>query len=129
MASIARTSGVVINTIATPENFNGKTPKFFRVAVKSVSGDAVDISAEYGADEAIDLINQLITNGSSSYNYGANILFMQNDSTGVLSYCLEGTAGGWTAALLQTAIRAVGTFNGVDCSATTVTDAGFKLST
>ena len=129
MASIARTSGVVINTIATPENFNGKTPKFFRVAAKSVSGDAISLAGEFGADQAIDLINQLITNGSSSYNYGANILFMQNDSTGVLSYCLEGTAGGWTAALLQTAIRAVATVNGDDCSATTVTDAGLKLST
>jgi hypothetical protein len=128
MASIARTSGVVINTIATPENFNGKTPKFFRVAVKSVSGDPVDISAEYGADEAIDLINQIITNGSSSYNYGANILFMQYDATGVISYCLEGTAGGWTATTLQAAVRALGTVNSIDCSGTTVTDVGFKLA-
>ena len=128
MAHYARTSGVTINTIATPENFNGKTPKFFRVAVKSVSGDAVDLSGEYGPEAAISLINSLVTNGSSSYNYGANILFLQYDATGVISYCLEGTDGGWTAALLQTAIRALGTVNSIDCSATTVTDAGFKLS-
>jgi hypothetical protein len=128
MASIARTNGVTINTIAVPENFNGKTPKFFAVVVKNLSGTAQDLSAEYGAEEAIDLINQLITNGSTSFNYGANILFAQNDSTGQISYCLEGSAGGWTAATLQTAVRALGTVNSIDCSLSTVTDVGMKLA-
>jgi len=128
MASIARANGVTINTISTPENFNGKTPKFFLVTVKNASGDARDLSGEYAAEEAIDLINQLITNGSSTYNYGANILFLQYDATGALSYCLEGTAGGWTASTLQAAVRALGTVNSIDCSGTTVTDNGFKLA-
>lgn len=128
MASLARTSGVTINTIATPENFNGKTPKFFAVVVKNASGDARDLSGEYAAEEAIDLINQLITNGSTSYNYGANILFTQYDATGQISYCLEGTAGGWTSTTLQAAIRALATVNSIDCSGTTVTDTGMKLA-
>lgn len=128
MASLARTSGVAINTISVPENFNGKTPKFFCVAVKNLSGTARDLTAEYAAEEAIDLINQLITNGSSSYNYGANILFLQTDSTGLLSYCLEGSDGGWSAATLQAAVRALATVNSIDCSGTTVTDVGFKLA-
>jgi len=128
MASLARTSGVTINTIAVPENFNGKTPKFFCVAVKNLSGTARDLTAEYGAEEAIDLINQLITNGSSSYNYGANILFLQTDATGLLSYCLEGADGGWSSTTLQAAVRALATVNSIDCSGTTVTDVGFKLA-
>jgi hypothetical protein len=128
MASIARTSGVTIDTIATPQNFNGKTPKFFAVVVNSLSSNAQDLAAEYAAEDAIDLINQLITNGSSSYNYGANILFAQYDATGLISYCLEGTAGGWTATTLQAAVRALGTVNSIDCSGTTVTDVGFKLA-
>ena len=128
MASIARTNGVTINTIAVPENFNGKTPKFFAVVVKNLSGNAQDLSAEYAAEEAIDLINQMITNGSTSYNYGANILFAQYDATGQISYCLEGTAGGWTSTTLQAAIRALGTVNSIDCSLTTVTDVGMKLA-
>ena len=128
MASIARTNGVTINTIAVPENFNGKTPKFFAVVVKNLSGTAQDLSAEYAAEEAIDLINQMITNGSTSYNYGANILFAQYDATGQISYCLEGTAGGWTSTTLQAAIRALGTVNSIDCSLTTVTDVGMKLA-
>ena len=128
MASIARTNGVTINTIAVPENFNGKTPKFFAVVVKNLSGTAQDLSAEYAAEEAIDLINQLITNGSTSYNYGANILFVQYDATGQINYCLEGTAGGWTNTTLQAAVRALGTVNSIDCSGTTVTDTGMKLA-
>ena len=129
MASISRAVGVTINTIATPENFVGKTPKFFAVVVKNASGNAQDLSGEYGPEAAISLVNSLITNGSSSYNYGANILFVQYDATGQISYCLEGTAGGWTASTLQTAIRAAATVNSIDCSGTTVTDTGFKLAT
>ena len=128
MASITRANGVSINTIATPENFNGKTPKFFAVVVKNASGDARDLSGEYGPEAAITLLNTAITNGSATYNYGANILFVQYDATGQLSYCLEGTAGGWTASTLQAAVRALGTVNSIDCSGTTVTDNGFKLA-
>lgn len=128
MASIARTNGVAITAAATPEQFIGKTQKFFAVVVKNVSGNAADLSTEFGAEEAIDLLNQLITNGSSSYNYGASIHAVQYDATGQLSYILDGAAGGWTAALLQSAIRAAGTLNSVDVSGTTVTDVGFKLA-
>ena len=128
MASIARTNGVAISASGTPEQFIGKTQKFFAVVIKNLSGNAQDISAEFGAEELVDLVNQLITNGSSSYNYGASIHAVQHNATGQLSYMLDGTDGGWTAALLQAAIRAAGTVNSIDCSGTTVTDVGFKLA-
>ena len=129
MANIARTNGTTITATATPEQFIGKTQKFFAVVVKNLSGNAQDLSGEFGAEEAIDLINTIITNGSTSYNYGASIHAVQHDATGQLSYILDGAAGGWTAALLQAAIRAAGTVNSIDCSGTTVTDTGFKLAT
>ena len=128
MASIARSAGVAITAAATPEQFIGKTQKFFAVVVKNVSGNAQDLSSEFGPEAAINAINTLITNGSSSYNYGASIHAVQYDATGQLSYILDGAAGGWTAALLQSAIRAAGTVNSVDCSGTTVTDVGLKLA-
>ena len=128
MASIARTNGVAITTSGTPEQFIGKTQKFLAVVIKNLSGNAQDISAEFGAEELVDLVNQLITNGSSSYNYGASIHAVQHNATGQLSYMLDGTDGGWTAALLQAAIRAAGTINSIDVSGTTVTDVGFKLA-
>lgn len=129
MASLSRTSGVTFSAVGTPVQFIGKTQKFFAVVVKNLSGTGQDLAAEGAADEAVDLINQLITNGSTSYNYGASIHALQVENTsGQISYILDGTDGGWTAATLQAAIRALGTVNSIDCSGTTVTDVGFKLA-
>lgn len=128
MASISRTNGVTFTAAATPVSVIGKTQKFFAVVVKNLSGTAQDLSAENAAEEAVDLINQLITSGSTSYAYGASIHAVQYDATGQLSYILDGTDGGWTATTLQAAIRALGTVNSIDCSGTTVTDVGFKLA-
>lgn len=127
MASLARTNGVAITATATPENFVGKAPKFLAVVIKNVSGTAQSISGEFAAEELVDTVTQIITSGDSSYNYGANILYMQHDATGQLSFALEG-ATSWTAALLQAAIRARGTINSIDVSGTTATDVGFKLA-
>ena len=122
MASLARTSGVTFTAAATPEQFIGKEMKFLAVVVKNGSGTAQDVSAENAADEAVDLINQAIT------SVGATIVTLQYDATGQLSYILEGAVGNWTAATLQTAIRALGTANSIDVSGTTVTDVGYKLA-
>lgn len=122
MASLARTSGVTFTAAATPEEFIGKDIKFFAVVVKNGSGTAADISAENAAEEAVDLINQAVT------SVGATILIIQYNATGQLSYALEGATDNWTAATLQTAIRALGTANSIDVSGTTVTDVGFKLA-
>jgi len=122
MASITRTSGVALTAAATVASFVGLTPKFFAVVVKNVSGEAQDISGELGVDEAIDLINRAVT-------ARATILAIQYDATGQISYYLEGADGAWTSTSLQTAIRALGTVNSIDCSGSTVTDVGFKLAT
>jgi hypothetical protein len=128
MASLTRTNGVTITATDTPQNFNGKTPEFFAVVIRNVSATAVSIAGEFLADELVDTVTQVITSGDANGNYGANILFMQHNATGQLSFCLEGGDGGWTAALLQAAIRARGTINSIDVSGTTVTDVGFKLA-
>lgn len=127
MASLARTNGVAISVTATPENFNGKAPKFIAVVIKNVSGTAQNISAEFGPEELVNTIYEIVTSGDASYNYGANILYVQHDATGQLSFALEG-ATSWTAALLQAAIRARATINSIDVSGTTATDVGFKLA-
>jgi hypothetical protein len=56
---------------------------------------------------------------------------VENTTSGQISIMLEGTGGGWTAATLQTAIRALGATvgaNTVDVTGTTVTNVGFKLA-
>jgi hypothetical protein len=128
MAHFARTSGVTFTANATPQNFNGKAPDFFAVVIRNVSATAAAITGEDRAEELVDIVTQVITSGDALGNYGANILFLQTDTTGQISFCLEGSDGGWTAALLQAAIRARGTMNGIDVSGTTVTDLGFKLA-
>jgi hypothetical protein len=127
MASLARANGVAITATATPENFQGKAPKFIAVVIKNVSGTAQNIGGEFGPEELVNSVYQIVTSGDSNYNYGANILYVQHDATGQLSFCLEG-ATSWTAALLQAAIRAAGTINSIDVSGTTATDVGFKLA-
>ena len=57
---------------------------------------------------------------------------IENDTSGQISIMLEGNGGGWTAATMQTAIRALGATvgaNNVDVTGTTVTDTGLKLAT
>ena len=121
MASITKTNGVIVDATATVASFIGKTPEFLAVVVKNVSGTAQNLTAEYGVDEAIDLITREVSSK-------ATILAVQADTSGQISYLLEGADGNWTAASLQTAIRALATVNSVDCSGTTVTDVGFKLA-
>jgi hypothetical protein len=121
MASLTKTNGVIVDATATVASFIGKSPKFLAVVVKNLSGTAQDLTAEYGVDEAIDIITREVASK-------ATIHAIQADTTGQISYLLEGADGSWTAASLQTAIRALGTVNSVDCSATTVTDVGFKLA-
>lgn len=121
MASLTKTNGVIVDATATVASFIGKSPKFLAVVVKNLSGTAQNLTSEYGVDEAIDLITKEVASK-------ATILAIQADTTGQISYILEGAVDAWTAATLQTAIRALGTVNSVDCSGTTVTDVGFKLA-
>ena len=132
MAEITRVngdvfSGVEINTaVGGLVVFNGSQIKAFAVVVKNVSGTAVDIRAEANALEAIEKIFQAITLVSTIVYYQ-----VENTTAGQISMIIEAQGGGWTAAAMQTAIRALGTTvgaNNIDVSGTTVTDVGLKLA-
>ena len=126
MASLTRSHGATIVSAGTPVEFYGRQVQFVAVVVKNNGGSAVDLTGEFAADYAVDLINQAITMA------GASILFVQYDATGQLSYGLDGSQGNWTYTSLQTAIRALGATVGptpVDVRGTVVTDVGFKLAT
>jgi hypothetical protein len=126
MANIARTSGSTF-TSTTASEFIGKDLTWLAIVIKNNCDAAQSISGEDLAEELVDTLTQIITTGDSSYNYGANILALQQNATGQISLCLEG-ATGWTATALRNAIRAYGTINSIDVSGTTVTDVGFKLA-
>lgn len=129
MANIARTNGFTISAAGTVEQFIGKAPQFLAVVVKNLSGTAVSLTGEFGPEGGIDTINKIITGGyGNTYPGAGSILAVQNDATGQLSYMLDGSVGNWTAANLQSAIRALATAGNVDCSGSTVTDVGFKLA-
>jgi hypothetical protein len=122
MASLTRTSGETFSAVGTPVQFIGKTQKFFAVVVKNLSGTGQNLATENGPDEAVELINNLVTSGASIH------AIQVETSSGQISYILDGADGFWTSTTLQAAIRALGTVNSIDCSGTTVTDVGFKLA-
>lgn len=132
MASLARTHGVTLTAAGTPVQFYGRSLQFLAVVVKNNSSSAVDLTGEFAAEYAVDLINSMITGGDGvTYKGAASILAYQYDATGQISYILDGSVGNWTATSLQTAIRAMGASvgpNTIDVRGTTVTDLGLKLA-
>lgn len=106
--------------------FGGSKIEFFGMIVKNGSGTAINMSGEGGVGEAWEAIYQAIA------VKGTPVLFQyESGSSGVASWGIEQSGAGWTAADLQTAIRALGATvgaNNVDVSGTTVTDVGFKLA-
>jgi hypothetical protein len=133
MAEIPRVNGDVLSGVnqntAVGElvSFNGSQPKAFAIVVKNGSGDAVDIRTEADARESIEAIFfEVLTKSTITYYQ------VENNTSGQISIMLEANGGGWTAAALQTAIRALGAtvgVNNVDVTGTTVTDTGLKLAT
>jgi hypothetical protein len=133
MAEITRVNGDVLSGVnqntAVGElvSFNGSYAELYTIIVANGSGTAQDIRTEGQAGESIEaILFELLTK--------ATITFMQieNDTSGQISLMLEGAGGGWTAATMQTAIRALGATvgaNDVDVSGSTVTDTGLKLAT
>lgn len=132
MAEVTRVNGDVLSgvnqntTAGELVSFNGSQPVAFGIVVKNASGEAVDISSETGALEAIEKMFFTILTKATIVYYQ-----IENDATGQVSVMMEANGGGWTASSLQTAIRALGTTvgsNTVDVSGTTVTDTGLKLA-
>ena len=76
MASLTRSHGATIVSAGTPVQFYGRDLKFVAVVVKNNSNTALDLTGEFAAEYAVDLINQAITMA------GASILAVQYDATG-----------------------------------------------
>lgn len=132
MAEITRTNGDVLSgvnqntAVGALVSFNGSQPLALGIVVKNGSGNAVDIRAEGQAGESIEkILFTILTKATITY------FQVENTTSGQISVMMEGNGGGWTAASLQTAIRALGASvgaNTIDVSGTTVTDLGLKLA-
>lgn len=133
MAEVTRVNGDVLSgvnqntAVGALVSFAGSQPVAFGIVVANGSGEAVDIRTEGQVGESIEaILFAILTKATITY------LQVENDTTGQISVMLEANGGGWTAATLQTAIRALGATvgaNSVDVSGTTVTDTGLKLAT
>jgi len=133
MAEVTRVNGDVLSGVnqntAVGElvSFSGSQPEAYAIVVKNVSAAAQDIRSEGQTGESIEaILFEVLTKATVTY------MQIENDTTGQISIMLEGGGSGWTAATMQTAIRALGTtvgVNSVDVSGTTVTNIGMKLAT
>jgi hypothetical protein len=132
MASLTRVngsilSGVDVNTaVGSIVAFGGTQPACFKILVKNTGATAIDLRTEETAGEVIDEIFKALTLQATL------VLFqVENTTAGQISVMMEQRGSGWTAASLQTAIRALGSTvgaNSVDVTGTLVTDVGFKLA-
>lgn len=131
MASITRTngnvfSGVNVNTdLGSLVAIGGVQPSCYAILLKDVSGNATNVDAEGDAGESLEIVlRTVLEKGIISYYQ------IETSTPWQVSVMVERSA--WTAATLQTAVRALGTAvgsNSVDVSGSTVTDVGFKLAT
>ena len=133
MAEVTRVNGDVLSGVnqntAVGElvSFNGSQPEAYAIVVKNGSGTAADIRTEGQTGESIEaVLFEVLSKATITY------MQVENDTSGQINIVLEGNGGGWTAATMQTAIRALGATvgaNSVDVSGTTVTNTGLKLAT
>ena len=107
---------------SAPVNLAGPKLDFFKILIDD--GSAVDLQAEVGTGLAVEAILENIQQTSTVAVYQ-----VEDDTSGQISVGIYPT-GAYTASTLQTSIRtltAAGS-NSVDCSSSTVADAGFKLA-
>jgi len=107
---------------SAPVNLAGPKLDFFKLLIND--GSAVDLQAEVGTGLAVEAILENIQQTSTVAVYQ-----VEDDTSGQISVAIYPT-GAYTASTLQTSIRtltAAGS-NSVDCSSSTVADAGFKLA-
>jgi hypothetical protein len=107
---------------SAPVNLQGPKLDFFKLLIND--GSAVDLQAEVGTGLAVEAILENIQQTSTVAVYQ-----VEDDTSGQISVAVYPT-GAYTASTLQTSIRtltAAGS-NSVDCSSSTVADAGFKLA-
>src|SRR6056300_1575434 len=107
---------------SAPVNLQGPKLDFFKILIND--GSAVDLQAEVGTGLAVEAIIRDIQQIAGVYTYQ-----VEDDTSGQISVAVYPT-GAYTNTTLQTQIRlltAAGS-NSVDCSSSTVADAGFKLA-
>ena len=107
---------------SAPVNVTGPKLDFFKILIND--GSAVDLQSEVGTGLAVEAIIRDIQQIAGVYTYQ-----VEDDTSGQISVAVYPT-GAYTATSLQTQIRlltAAGS-NSVDCSSSTVADAGFKLA-
>jgi len=80
-------------------------------------------TAQLGVGGAVGAVNQAIEQLATIAMYQVQASSAANNMS-VAVY----PVGAWTAATLQTAVRALGTVNGYDLSGALVTNVGFKLA-
>ena len=111
---------------------------FFKVLVKDGSNAAIDLRGQLGGYSAGVFNPGAVVQVNQAVQATATIAMYQveGDTSGQISYGVY-PAGAWTAATLQTALRALGTItvtesdgttNTVDVSGTVVTQPGFALA-
>ena len=132
MAEVTRVNGDVLSgvnqntAVGALVSFAGSQPEAYAIVVKNGSGTAQDIRTEGQTGESIEaILFEVLTEATITY------MQIENTTAGQISIMLEGNGGGWTAATMQTAIRALGATvgaNNVDVTGTTVTNVGFKLA-
>jgi hypothetical protein len=125
-------------TSAALVQMDGPKLDFFKILVKNGSDAAIDLRGQLGSYSggvfnpgAVNQINSAIQQTATIAKYQ-----VEADTSGQISIAVY-PAGAYTAASLQTALRALGnvqvtssngTVAGVDVAGTVVTTAGFKLA-
>ena len=104
---------------------NGPVLNHFKVLILNASAAARDLRNELDVNESIDAIFKDIMGKATIEMYQ-----VEGDATGQISVAVY-PQGAWTAAALQTSIRALGSTvgsNNVDVTGSTVTDGGYDLA-
>ena len=97
----------VTNAIGSTDNFAGAEVQFFHITIVQSDSSVLDLRSELDFNETMhNLIRTIMERGTILYQR------IDNAATGRIDISME--RSGWTAATLQTAIRAMGDTVGVN---------------
>ena len=97
----------VTNAIGSTDNFAGAEVQFFHITIVQSDSSVLDLRSELDFNETMhNLIRTIMERGTILYQR------IDNAATGRIDVSME--RSGWTAATLQTAIRAMGDTVGVN---------------
>ena len=97
----------VTNAIGSTDNFAGAEVQFFHITIVQSDSSVLDLRSELDFNETMhNLIRTIMERGTILYQR------IDNAATGRIDVTME--RSGWTAATLQTAIRAMGDTVGVN---------------